>query len=631
MQSVATLPFNPLQVDAGHGFTLEDFLNELLADFSGHVHHAFADHKWNPHACETLEEFAKQLSFNHSEYMTFNTTYYKTRKIKFPSKRVKNATVFNVHEINAFVLDIDIYSEKARFRNDVERFLETLNMMVKLGIIPQYTFLINSGNGFYIIWKIERIRFSRRENMKKKVDETLGIYEAIQRYLVDLFKDFGADAQCIDPTRVYGIPGTYNCKNGERKRRYIMEYHEDAVTTMREFRQEYLPKDIDDAVFDRFHPEFDKKEKKKTQKNSTTKKTQNKKKQTRHKLASHKNKKFNSIDKHSLIIADLEKLVQLRKGQAMKGFRSLLSLMIRYSYGILKNDDIAVEKMLYLNSQFADPIESFMLVEQTKYAVQAVEDYKAGKVVQHNNRLVRAGYNYSKERMVDLLGISPEEQEQLEYIVDPLLTYERKKEKKRVANRDDYGLTKRDQAVLDTFIKVQHCKTEGMTQAQTKEKTGFSENTVERNWNKPNSKNSELIYSVYCEILSAQELEENPSGAKNNLSPSKGSCYVSYGVFSSGDKGYIKDTSLTVSDGPSVSFVLPPEVLTLEHIESIRDSHDSDDVNFKCLARSWKTYEYSDGTACDISFGETIRIYDIDGTVIWRNPAYFERKVPVMG
>lgn len=534
MQStVATLPFNPLQVDAGQGFTIEDFLSEFHADFSGHIHHAFADHKWNPHACETLEEFAQQLNFNHSEYMTFNTTYYKTRKVKFPSKLEKNETVFNVHEINAFVLDIDIYSEKARFRNDVERFLETLKMMVKLGIIPQYSFLVNSGNGFYIIWKIERIRFSRRKDMKKKVEETLAIYEAIQRYLVDLFKDFGADAQCIDPVRVYGIPGTFNCKGEEKKRRYIMEYHEDAVTTMREFRQEYLPKDLDDALFNRFYPEFDKKErenkKKKTQKHSATKKTQNKKKQTRHKSASHK-KKFNSFNKHSLIIADLEKLVQLRKGQAMKGYRSLLSLMIRYSYGILKNDDIAVEKMLYLNSQFVDPIEPAELVEQTKYAVKAVEDFKEGKVVQHNNRLVRAGYNYSKERMVELLKITPEEQEQLEYIVSPALTLERKLEKQKESLRDDFGLTKRDRKVLDTFIKVQQCKNEGKTQVETVEMTGFSKNSVERNWNMPNSKNSELIYNVYCETISAQEVEESPSEQISKSYPLEISCYVSYGV-----------------------------------------------------------------------------------------------------
>jgi hypothetical protein len=627
MQSVATLPFNSLEADAGQGLTIEDFVNEFHADSSGHIHHAYADptqaivtNRWIQRACETLGEFGERLSFNHSEYMTFNSSYYKRRIVQFPSKFNKKEIVYNVHELNAFVIDIDLYKSK----HDKEMFISSLHAMVKHGLIPQYRFLVNSGNGYYIIFQIERITLSRRKEMSKQVAATLGIYDAIQRYLISLFRDFGVDAQCVDPMHVYGIPGTYNCKNGEKKLRYIMEYHEDAVITMEEFRSEYLPEDVVEPK-KKIVREKRRKYKKEVEKKVVPR--QNKKKQTRHKSTS-THKRFNTKDKHNLIITDLEKLVQLRKGQAMEGYRSLIAFMSRYSWNLLANDEVAVEKMLYLNSQFKDPIDDMELVEQTKYAVTGAEDFKAGKVtvVPNGTHIVRVGYNYKKESFVDLLDITPEEQKQLNYLVDPALTYKRKKEKNKEKLRDDYGLTKRDKQVLDKFIRVQQLKNEGKTQLEIAELLSIGERTVQRNWTMPCSKNSEHIYSVYSEIMAS--IEQEPELIDEHVM--KHSCYVKREVTSPSFENPLVATSLDPDDGSFDWFARQAEVLTLEDLRYIRDSYDPDDSNFRCLARYWNNILLPDGGSCDVGHGETICIYDKEGIVVWRNPIYFRRIVPML-
>jgi hypothetical protein len=635
MSTVTALPINPLQVDAGQGYTIEDFVKTFHDELEGHFHHAYIDpskpteqEQWNQTTVSSIEEFGKALSFNFSEYMNFNSSYYKTRKVSFPSK-FDGSTVNNVVSLNAFVIDVDLY--KSNYTK--EQFIDVLHDMVKFGVIPSYRFLVNSGNGFYIIWQIERVTLSRKGKDKEKDQEILDIYKIIQGYFIELFERFGVDKQCKDIHHVYGIPGTYNCKNG-KKLRFIQESYDEAVLTMEEIREDYLPTDLEPKTKKKTKskPARNPKKSKPKAKTMNIKSGQTKKRPTRHKSAS-SHKRFNTAQKHRLIVADIERLAQLRKHKPMEGYRSLLCFMLRYSWNLLADDELAVEKMLELNNQFLDPIHDDVLIEQTKYAVLGAEDFKAEIPQIEAGRLLpkRNGYNYKKETFVELLEITPEEQEQLEYLVSPAVTYERKKEKQKDSRRDEYDFTKRDQKALDTFSIVQRYKKEDKTQEQVVDLTGISKRTVERNWNRPNSKNSELIYAVYCEFVSAQEVEESPSMSSDSQTVTSRSCYVKKKKPSSlGDKPFLFQPSVSVladiDDGSLGFLARQAEVLTLDVVHFIRDSVDSDERNFDCLVSYWRTFDLPDGTSCDVAYGETLRIFDSAGNVIWRNPNYFKRK-----
>ena len=117
--------------------------------------------------------------------ITLNTFYKTYRRIEY------------LRELNALFIDLDTY--KTDFTK--EQILMNLNENYFGKNIPTPNFIIDSGRGLYLIWLI-----------KKVPSMALPLWKAVEEYFYRTLKEFGADIQALDATRILRIPGSINSK-----------------------------------------------------------------------------------------------------------------------------------------------------------------------------------------------------------------------------------------------------------------------------------------------------------------------------------------------------------------------------------------------------------------------------------
>lgn len=71
--------------------------------------------------------------------------------------------------------------------------------------IPMPNFMIDSGRGLYLIWRIKAVPA-----------QALPLWKAIEEYLYNNLKILGADRKALDPTRILRVAGTINTNSNTR-------------------------------------------------------------------------------------------------------------------------------------------------------------------------------------------------------------------------------------------------------------------------------------------------------------------------------------------------------------------------------------------------------------------------------
>lgn len=136
----------------------------------------------------------------YDRYMTLNTfTYVKSKSDGKPclARRVENAK-----RLNALFVDIDCYNVGMT----PDEIIYELTYNLRDYKVPQWTFLIKSGKGVYVVWKLR--------NEDGYVVQNRHRWQAIERYLCQQLSPLGADSKATDCSRVLRIPFSYNSKNG---------------------------------------------------------------------------------------------------------------------------------------------------------------------------------------------------------------------------------------------------------------------------------------------------------------------------------------------------------------------------------------------------------------------------------
>ena len=146
-----------------------------------------------------------------NEYITLNTFYKTYRRIEC------------LKELNALFIDLDTY--KTGFTK--EQILMNLNENYFGKNIPIPNLIIDSGRGLYLIWLI-----------KKVPSMALPLWKAIEEYFYKILKEFGADRQALDATRILRVPGSINSKTNTEVK-IIDEYN--YLYDLREIQNEYMP------------------------------------------------------------------------------------------------------------------------------------------------------------------------------------------------------------------------------------------------------------------------------------------------------------------------------------------------------------------------------------------------------
>ena len=275
-------------------------------------------------------------------YITLNTFYKPCRRLEC------------IKELNCVYIDLDYY--KTKYTKD--QIIMNLEGNYFNKIIPATNYIIDSGRGLALIWLINKVP-----------SKALPLWKAVQEYLYKQLKEFGADRQALDATRILRVPGSINSKS-KTVVSIIDEY--DYIYDLREIQKEFLP-------------ELKPTEKKKG-----------------------RPKKINYIYRERSLyyarIQDITKLCELREYD-LRGHREIILFLYRY-YLCSFTEDVqkALEDVLELNSMFTYPLKENEVIRATRSAEKCYLDKNKE-------------YKYKNETLIELLEITEYEETQMSTII----------------------------------------------------------------------------------------------------------------------------------------------------------------------------------------------------------------------
>ena len=275
-------------------------------------------------------------------YITLNTFFKPYRRLEC------------IKELNALFIDLDYY--KTKFTK--EQIIMNLEGNYFNKIIPATNYILDSGRGLALIWLINKVP-----------SQALPLWKAIEEYLYNQLKEFGADRQALDATRILRVPGSINSKS-KTVVSIIDEY--DYIYDLREIQKEFLP-------------ELKPKEKRKG-----------------------RPKKINYVYRERSLyyarIHDITKLCELREYD-LRGHREIILFLYRYYLCSFTEDTKkALEDVLELNGMFTYPLKENEVIRATRSAEKCYLDKNKE-------------YKYKNETLIDVLEITEYEETQMSTII----------------------------------------------------------------------------------------------------------------------------------------------------------------------------------------------------------------------
>ena len=275
-------------------------------------------------------------------YITLNTFFKPYRRLEC------------IKELNALFIDLDYY--KTKFTK--EQIIMNLEENYFNKTIPATNYILDSGRGLALIWLINKVP-----------SKALPLWKAIEEYLYNKLKEFGADRQALDATRILRVPGSINSKS-KTVVSIIDEY--DYIYDLREIQKEFLP-------------ELKPKEKKKG-----------------------RPKKVNYVYRERSLyfarIQDITKLCELREYD-LRGHREIILFLYRYYLCSFTEDTKkALEDVLELNSMFISPLKENEVIRATRSAEKCYLDKNKE-------------YKYKNDTLIELLEITEYEETKMSTII----------------------------------------------------------------------------------------------------------------------------------------------------------------------------------------------------------------------
>ena len=335
-------------------------------------------------------------------------------------------TVDRLKRLNALYVDIDCY----KLGLDKAVVLEALREDYFESAIPCPTFVIDSGRGLYLVWKL------RNEDRN-----ALPRWTRVQEYLVQTLKEFGADPACKDSARILRVPFSRNTKSGTDVE--ILEFN-DLTYTISEIQKEYNivgsrrkradggkshPYNTATEPMRRYAADLalklgvelpDLEDFSATQTWIAEMRLKTPHRPHREENAVHFDPKENTKMCRILqgYCTDMEKLFAMRQGADCK--REIALFLYRlFCYDMTGNKDFALEKTLAFNASLSCPFPESYVVRATASAERKIDKGDT--------------YHYKRETIIDILEITGEEMKSLVYLVGEVRRRERKQENNRKA------------------------------------------------------------------------------------------------------------------------------------------------------------------------------------------------------
>jgi len=341
-----------------------------------------------------------------SEWIINRNRYFGDVYVSLNTFCKRERTVKQLKRLNALYLDIDCYKlgltqAQVIFALETDYFGKSL---------PQPTFVIDSGRGLYLIWKID------------EDPNALPRWRRVQQYLYETCKHFNADAQALDAARIFRVPFSVNSKNNAT---VSIKRFTDVKYTLHEIIKEHKIQPFQKKSAKQKHPYGTATEKQR----QTAALIADKHALPLPNFDSYK-ETFDFISAHysppkplhnNAWCSDIKKLFSLRFGDDCRRREVGLFLYRLWLCESTQNYEYALNETLRLNSTFDRPLPEKYVISKTFSAEKKV---RAGET-----------YKYGKQKLVQILDITLEEMQHLRCLCICPATL---KERIRAKNRRNY-------------------------------------------------------------------------------------------------------------------------------------------------------------------------------------------------
>ncbi len=329
----------------------------------------------------------------------------------------------HLFELKACYIDLDYY----KMNLTKEQTLFGIEHLVNEHSIPQPTMIIDSGHGIYLIWRIKRIPAM-----------AVKLWRFMEEYLYWELKDLGADRTCLDPTRVFRVVDSLNCKYPKKERVqlisiYPIEYDLHAL------KDTYL-----------------------------TNKSKPRQSKRRGKLIRIRNVYTLYCNRKD----DILSVCKMRNFN-MTGMREIVLFLYRYYSCLQYTEDEAVDLVKELNASFTKPCKEKTVLKATRSAEKAAAEEK---------------YNYRNATLIELLQITEDEMRQKwpdgSYVLKTIISkdekYRRNNEKRNNKRKNSQGNTDKQQLVCDNLEIIRGLKERGYKQKEIASELNMSIRNIQK-------------------------------------------------------------------------------------------------------------------------------------------------------
>lgn len=354
----------------------------------------------------------------------------------------------NVCALSAITIDIDYYKTGMTKAQIMFR----LPVVLKDEKIRYPTAIIDSGNGLYLMWKLEEQVVNNQVMVR--------LYEKITKTIQAKLAYIGADAQACDVLHLFRMPGTLNTKYGKRKEVFV-EY----LDERKMYDLEYFATEVLEELPAR------------RQKSAQTPKSGQKQASVK--------RLFNPYTLALARIKDLEKLAQLREFD-MNGCRHTF-LNIYATHLTQAGVETYEQKLADMNTLLTNPVretEVQAIVKTLKQkaengarVVQAIEA-QTQKTLKAKEKAKHVSYAYKTATIIRELAISETEQKNMQTLFEGDERRKRDLKRKQKVRAEIKEENKTAKERRDA--QVSELASQGCTHKEIAEKLEISTKTVQR-------------------------------------------------------------------------------------------------------------------------------------------------------
>ena len=376
---------------------IEYFKETLYKNSKGFVSLAFSkNEQWNEYIYR-IKELGTQMTLfestkNLNIYSSVNTFYNPKRNFE------------NLYSLNALFCDIDCVRHNISIK---EAYKELVKLWIS-DIIPEPSLVINSGNGLHIYWYLETC-YASTKNKVSFVPTYQALLNAFSKKLAFL----GADFKTAEPSRVLGVPSTYNIKS-QTERKIIhpnLNLIEKGILHDKKIRYKII------ELAQTYLIKRERKERTAYEKRAV---------------------KFNELTLSHTRMEDYRKLIHLRnRNNVYEGYRNQLL----YNYG-LENIDYTKTKLNLQNS----------LAEINNMLIKPVTEKELGGIVKS---LEKSKFKKIRNQtIIEQLEISESEQTKMSILIEKGIKIYRNITQKKEKRRNENNLTRREQSKKDNIFLI---------------------------------------------------------------------------------------------------------------------------------------------------------------------------------